>query len=84
MDAQTDSAPVVALGERHLLEGFPLAGVRLVAAETPEEVRAAWNRLAQTLTQPEAVVFLTPLAAAAVGSDPAASPRGPMTVVLPR
>lgn len=79
MGTRTDPAPVVAVGERHLLEGFPLAGVRLVAVETPEEARAAWASLAAT----DGIVFLTPLAAAALGAEPAATVRGPMTVVLP-
>lgn len=36
---------VAALGERALVEGFVLAGARVIPAETPEAVRAAWNGL---------------------------------------
>jgi len=36
---------IVALGERSRVEGFELAGVRVVPAEDRAEVRAAWERL---------------------------------------
>jgi len=49
---------IVALGESRRLEGFALAGVALLPAEGPDEVRAAWSDL-----DPEvAVVTLTPAA----------------------
>ncbi len=69
---------VVVLGEQCLVEGYPLAGAVLFAAETDEEVHAAWASLPQTA----GVVILTARAAEALG--PAlADPRAPMTVVLP-
>ena len=47
---------VAVLGERILAEGWALAGARVLAAETPTEVRAAWAALPTDV----AVVLLTP------------------------
>ncbi|WP_024285177.1 hypothetical protein [Cellulomonas sp. KRMCY2] len=69
---------VAAVGERALLEGYPLAGVLLVAAETADAVRLAWSSLPSAV----GVVVLTPRAAAALG-EATTDPRSPMTVVLP-
>jgi vacuolar-type H+-ATPase subunit F/Vma7 len=46
---------VVSLGEKRALEGFTLAGVELIPAETPEEARAGFSRLDPGV----AVVILT-------------------------
>jgi vacuolar-type H+-ATPase subunit F/Vma7 len=46
---------IVALGERSLVEGFALAGVRVVPAEDRAEVRAVWEGLGPDV----AVVLLT-------------------------
>ncbi|MBX3099597.1 MAG: hypothetical protein KF761_08455 [Salinibacterium sp.] len=70
---------VVALGENSRLAGFPLAGVRLVSAETPDAVREAWASLPSGI----ATVILTSMAAEALG-DAATGVAGPMTVVCPR
>lgn len=36
---------VVALGETHELEGFALAGVKVIATTTEADVASAWHRL---------------------------------------
>lgn len=69
---------VVALGEQVLVEGYPLAGALLFAAETEDDVRRAWRSLPQTV----GVVILTPWAARVLGGA-TAEPDAPMTVVLP-
>lgn len=69
---------VVVLGEQALVEGYGLAGARVVAAETDDEVRHAWAALADAT----AMVVLTPRAAAALG-DRLADASSPLTVVLP-
>ena len=76
-----DSAafPIMALGERSLLEGFPLAGVRLIPAETDDEVRSSWQELLHT----DGVLILTRRAAAALSARPEEQVNGPMMVVLP-
>ncbi|MEY9951616.1 hypothetical protein [Leifsonia sp. EB34] len=71
--------PVIAVGERSALEGLPLAGVALRAAETPDEARETW----QSISQMDAIVILTPASAAAIGAHPERETSGPMTVVLP-
>jgi vacuolar-type H+-ATPase subunit F/Vma7 len=71
---------VLALGERHLLEGFALAGVELIAADTPEDVLSAWRQVGEV----DGLVFLTPEAAEVIGVSPAETTAGPMIVVLPR
>lgn len=78
MDGTAPAPGVAALGERHLLQGYPTAGAVLLAAETPEEVRQAWAQL-----PPEVgVVILTPAAAAALRDAPA-DLSGALTVVIP-
>ena len=69
---------VAGLGELSRLEGYRLAGVGVLAAETDDYVRTAW----QSLTKDTLVVLLTPRAAAALGNA-LAEPGVPMTVVLP-
>ena len=46
---------IVALGERRRVEGFALAGVRVVPVEDREAARAAWERLGAEV----ALVLLT-------------------------
>jgi vacuolar-type H+-ATPase subunit F/Vma7 len=70
---------VVALGEEVRVTGFALAGARVVPAETPDAVRAAWTSLEPDV----ALVLLTPSAAEALAGqlqDPAAAR---LTAVLP-
>ena len=69
---------VAGLGELSRLEVYRLAGVGVLAAETDDDVRTAW----QSLTEDTLVVLLTPRAAAALGNA-LAEPGVPMTVVLP-
>ncbi|MBK9181007.1 MAG: hypothetical protein IPM45_15860 [Acidimicrobiales bacterium] len=67
---------IVVLGEHPRVDGFVLARARVVAAEGPDEVRAAWDGL-----PPDAVVVLTPAAAAALRGVPAPARR--LRVVMP-
>ena len=69
---------VVALGERHRVRGWALAGVAVVVAEDPAATRQAWRELpAET-----ALVLLTPQAARALAADlEPATP--PLTAVIP-
>ena len=53
---------VVAIGERCRVEGFRLAGARVVEADDDEAVRAAWQSLGPDVS----VVVLTPAAARAI------------------
>ena len=69
---------VAVLGERALVEGYALGGARVVPAESPAEVLAAWAALPGDV----AVVVLTPAAARVLG-PPAAGSRRPLRVVLP-
>jgi vacuolar-type H+-ATPase subunit F/Vma7 len=69
---------IAGLGELSRLEVYRLAGVGVLAAETDDDVRTAW----QSLTEDTLVVLLTPRAAAALGNA-VAEPGVPMTVVLP-
>lgn len=78
MSAVERGGVLAALGEPASVEGFALAGVRVVEAADAEAVRSAWR----TLPPEVAVVILTPRAAEALGSR-ASDPRGPLTVVLP-
>jgi vacuolar-type H+-ATPase subunit F/Vma7 len=68
---------VAALGETALVQGFALAGVRVVSAEDADAVRSAWS----TLPPDVAVVILTTNAARALGAEVECSPC-PLTVVL--
>ena len=67
---------VAALGERHRVEGFALAGALVLVAADAEAVRDAWARLPDDV----AVVVLTPAAANAL--EDIVQPR-PLRVVLP-
>ena len=69
---------MAALGEHALVKGYALAGVDVVVAESPEEVRQAWRQIAETVL----VVVLTPSAAQALGTA-LTDPLSPMSVVLP-
>lgn len=69
---------VAVLGERALVQGYALAGARLLVAETAEEVREQWARM-----PPEVLVVVLTSAAAARLSGIRSSPDGPMTVVMP-
>lgn len=62
---------VIALGEELRILGFALAAVEVVAAESPEEVVAAWRHLPQHA----AVLFLTPMARAALADRLGERPR---------
>ncbi len=64
------------LGEHPRVDGFVLAGARVVPADGPDEVRTAWAAL-----PPDAVVVLTPAAADAVASEPV--PARCLRVVMP-
>jgi vacuolar-type H+-ATPase subunit F/Vma7 len=66
---------IAALGEAQRVQGLGLAGVLVLPAEQPDEVRAQWSALAADVV----LVILTPRARAALGPAPA----GPLTVVLP-
>ena len=69
---------VAALGEQALLQGFRLAGASILAAETDDDVRAAWAAMPRNAK----VVILTPRAAGALAAV-LADPQSPLTVVLP-
>lgn len=53
---------IVALGERERVEGFAVAGVRVIAAAEASDIRDAWKRLSESV----AVVILTPAARTAL------------------
>ncbi len=74
---QVRTGAVVAIGAPALLAGYALAGVRLIAAGTPEEVRAAWQGIGDDV----ALVVLTDAAATAVGGELHRG-RGPLTAVM--
>jgi len=69
---------VAALGEQALLEGYRLAGARVYAAETDDEVRRAWA----AMPEHTGIVILTQRAAAALGAA-VSNPLSPLTAVLP-
>ena len=75
MGAAREPGTVAAIGEEVLVAGFGLAGVRVLPAERPEAVRAAWRDLPGDV----ALVILTPAAAAALGEPP----LEPLVAVLP-
>lgn len=68
---------VVTLGEKRVLEGFTLAGVELIQAETTEEARTGFARLGPQV----AVVILTKTARDAVADLLAARPEVLWTVL---
>ncbi|MGN6635021.1 MAG: hypothetical protein ACTHJ6_06090 [Oryzihumus sp.] len=72
---------VVALGSLSRMGGFALAGARVVAADTPDEVESAWAGLGPDV----AVVILTPEAAQVLGARVTSPPRpgSPLCVVMP-
>lgn len=72
---------VVAIGERARVQGFRLAGVAAVVAESPAEVRDAWRSLAADVV----LVVLTRSAADAVAALPPSSAAGelPLVAVMP-
>ena len=67
---------IAALGERHRVEGFALAGAWVAVADNTGEVERRWAELPEDV----AVVILTPSAAAALAAI--ARPL-PLRVVLP-
>lgn len=69
---------VAVLGERAVVEGWALGGARVLAADSPEQVRTAWAGLGREV----AVVLLTPAAVRALRTDQN-DRSGPLTVVLP-
>jgi hypothetical protein len=69
---------VVALGERHRVDGWALAGVTVVVADGPEAVRRAWHGLLPDT----ALVLLTPAAAEAL-ADELTPGAVPLTAVMP-
>ncbi len=69
---------VVVLGEEPFVTGFALAGARVRAASSPEEVAAAWEAVRAVA----GLVLLTTAAAAALG-EARTAPGAPLTVVLP-
>ncbi len=71
-------AEVAAIGAAYRVEGFALAGARVLVAVDPDDVRGAWRDLPATVR----VVVLTP-AAAALLDDLRAAPGAPLTVVMP-
>ncbi len=71
---------VAALGERSRVAGLALAGAVVLVADAPEAVRRIWRSLPDGVD----LVILTPAAAEALESDPAArGGRGPLTAVMP-
>ena len=69
---------VAVLGEQALVEGWALGGARVLAADSPEQVRTAWAGLGSDV----AVVLLTVAAARALDTG-RGDPSAPLTVVLP-
>ncbi|WP_197059272.1 V-type ATP synthase subunit F [Cryobacterium sp. MLB-32] len=69
---------VAAIGERAALQGFLLAGVRVLTAENTGDVIDAWD----ALSPQTGIVILTIKARAALGTRTASLPA-PLTVVLP-
>ncbi|MEW1775490.1 V-type ATP synthase subunit F [Streptomyces sp. NPDC086777] len=72
---------VAAIGALTSVGGLALAGVQVLAAEHPEEVRRAWRELPGSV----ALVILTATAAETLGAEVTApDPARPLTVVMPR
>lgn len=69
-------ATVAAIGSDALVRGYQLAGVTVLVAETPQEVRAAWRRV-----PPEVAVVILTAAAAAADPDRVTA-AWPMTAVI--
>jgi vacuolar-type H+-ATPase subunit F/Vma7 len=70
---------IAVLGEAIRTEPFALAGAFVIAADTPEAVRAAWRSLPDDV----AVVVVTPQATAALGAVDVSSHDGVLVVTLP-
>lgn len=78
---------IAAIGERVRVAGLALAGVRVLTAEGPDAVRAAWRDLPYDVE----LVILTPSAARALdladSPGPQTPPRSegdrPLTAVMP-
>jgi vacuolar-type H+-ATPase subunit F/Vma7 len=69
---------VAVIGERALIQGYALAGARVLVAETARDVRDQWAQMPRDVL----VVILTSTAAAGLPGIRSA-PDGPMTVVMP-
>ncbi len=69
---------VVALGHDRALDGFALAGVSVIRADSPAAARDAWKGLPEDV----ALVILSPDAAAALAEQRAERPDV-LTVVTP-
>jgi vacuolar-type H+-ATPase subunit F/Vma7 len=69
---------VAAIGDEALVGGFALAGVRVFAAQDPDEVVRVWRDLPDTVE----LVILSRAAAAALG-DAARTTVPPLVAVLP-
>ena len=67
-----------AIGAESRVRGYGLAGVLVLVAENPQDVRSLWRDLPADV----AIVILTPQAAEALG-DEAMSSASPLTAVLP-
>jgi vacuolar-type H+-ATPase subunit F/Vma7 len=67
-----------AIGAESRVRGYELAGLLVLVAEDPEDVRALWRDLPADV----AMVILTRQAAEALGDD-AAARAAPLTAVLP-
>ncbi|GGS55504.1 hypothetical protein GCM10010206_16710 [Streptomyces cinerochromogenes] len=71
---------VAAIGSRTDVSGLALAGVEVLVAEEPEDVRRAWRALPDRV----ALVILTAGAAEALGDAVTSpGPSRPLTVVMP-
>ncbi|WP_201845235.1 hypothetical protein [Myceligenerans indicum] len=68
---------IAAIGAMVDIQGFGLAGVRVLPADGPDEVRSAWRGLDEAVE----LVILTANAAAALAGEPPA--EHPLTAVLP-
>ncbi len=66
---------VAAIGEASHVQGLSLAGVLVLPAETPDQVRRSWSGLPEDVL----LVILTTQASHCLGADM----TGPLTVVMP-
>jgi vacuolar-type H+-ATPase subunit F/Vma7 len=66
------------IGAESRVRGYELAGVLVLVAEDPEEVRELWRNLPEDV----AIVILTQQAVEALGDDALAA-VSPLTAVLP-
>jgi len=69
---------VVAIGETHEMEGFALAGVSVIMAETDADITEAWRHL-----EPETALAILSPAAAAVLAPRLTDRPDVLTVVMP-